>query len=205
MNRNATRPAPSPVQDPPAYLVWGLYAVHSLVSLAYETLWIKHLTLTVGMSLPAMGTVLAVFVAGVGLGGYGLSAIARRQRFSAVKAFSALQIRLGVMGIAMPWGIRGFEYLWEALAAAPGGLAHGLTRLAGAALLLLPAAVMGAVFPLLAGLCRSSSGKIPLRGPGVLYFVGLVASGLGALVPLLTIPRVGLTGTSTLLGFIKAA
>lgn len=185
------------------HLLWGLYAVHSLVSLAYELLWIRHLTLVVGMSLPALGTVLAVFVAGVGLGGYGLSAIARRQRFSTVKAFSALQIRLGVMGIAMPWGIRGFEYLWEALAVAPGGLAHGLTRLAGAALLLLPAAVMGAVFPLLAGLCRSSSGKIPLRGPGVLYFVGLVASGLGALVPLFTIPRVGLTGTSILLGFIN--
>lgn len=93
MNRNATRPTSASVQDPPAYLVWGLYAVHSLLSLAYEVLWIKRLTLTLGMSLPALGTVLAVFMMGIGLGGYGLSAIAKRQRFSTVKGFSRFRLR----------------------------------------------------------------------------------------------------------------
>lgn len=180
------------------------YGVHAVTSLAYEVIWIKRLGLTLGMSLPARGLVLAMFVAGMGVGAYSLAMLAKRRRLSVRMGFAALQVTIGIMGILLPWAFAAFEHFYESLSLIPGGSSHEVIRIAGAALLLLPpTALIGAAFPLLTALWKADSGDVTLRGPSILYFVGLVASGVGALLPVLMIPHLGLTGSSSLLGIIN--
>ena len=188
------------ISDRPLGWALCLYAAHAFISLAYEMLWIKHLTLTLGMSLATFGIVLAVFILGTGVGGYGIAFIARRQPLSIRAGFAGIQVALGLIGIGLPWVITASPQLYEAVTQESGEAIHLFAQFGVAALIFPPAVLMGAAFPLLTEVWKTRSQDVPLRGCGTLYFVGLIASGLGALLPLLTIPRFGLTGSGTLLG-----
>ena len=191
------------VLNHPLWVTSTLYAAHAFVAMAYEVLWIKQLTLTLGMSLSTFGAVLALFIAGTGVGGYGIALIGRRFRLPIKAGFVGLQWALGLIGLILPWAIAASSRFYDAMAAESDGVLHGVAELSVAMLLLPPAVLIGAAFPLLAEGSKRSARDIPLRGPGTLYFVGLSASGLGALLPLLTIPRFGLTESSRLLGIIN--
>ena len=60
----------------------GLYGLRCFTSLAYQVVWINLLAAEVGRTLSAMGLVMAVFPAGLGLGAAGLAWQVQRHMLS---------------------------------------------------------------------------------------------------------------------------
>jgi spermidine synthase len=182
-----------------------LYGGHAFISLAYEAVWMRLMTAGLGASLPAMGIVLAVFVAGLGLGAGVWACLVRRRRGFAPGLFAGGQGLLGLWGASLPWLLGWLDRGYAALAPAADSAAHHALRLAvSAALLLPPACLIGAAFPLLGGVAQRLERQSPGFGLARLYRAGLIWSGVGALVtPFWLIPALGLSGTSLLLSALN--
>ena len=187
-------------------LVLLLYAIHSFAGIAYEVVWIKLLTASIGMTVTAFGVVLATFMAGLGLGSY---VIARWKGTSeghhgsrlTYRLVALLQTLMGLLGIAFPLLLNWGDHLYVLVAPENEGLRHLLVRGLYVGLLLLPVTTLhGMNFPVLASLLTRSFTPSRTTTPGLLYCVGLLASGLGSLASLVLIPALGLQGTSLALG-----
>lgn len=187
-------------------LILLLYAIHSFAGIAYEVVWIKLLTASIGMTVTAFGVVLATFMAGLGLGSY---VIARWKGASedhlgiraTYRLVALLQTLMGLLGIAFPLFLYGGDYLYGLVAPETEGLGHLLIRGLYVGFLLLPVTTLhGMNFPVLASLLTRCFTRAGTTKPGLLYFVGLVASGLGSLASLALIPSLGLQGASLALG-----
>ena len=187
-------------------LILLLYAVHSLAGIAYEVVWIKLLTASIGMTVTAFGVVLATFMAGLGLGSY---VIARWKgtsedhhgRRATYRLVALLQTLMGLLGIAFPLLLNWGDHLYVLVAPETEGVRHLLVRGIYVGLLLLPVTTLhGMNFPVLASLLTRSLPRSRTTKPGLLYCVGLLASGLGSLASLALIPALGLQGTSLALG-----
>ncbi len=198
---------------PPAFLFLLLYALHSFVGLTYEVVWIKYLTSTLGMTLPAFAIVLSTFMAGLGLGSYILSRVTtHRTPFylthiqSSLLLFAVLQAAIGILGMAFPFILNLLDSLYVAMAPETEGFRHLLIRCTVAGMILLPiTSLLGTGFPLLAGLSTSLSTKDSSQRPGLVYYVGVLASAIGALASLAMIPAWGLLSTSLVLGALNLA
>ena len=187
-------------------LILILFAVHSFAGIAYEVVWIKLLTASIGMTVTAFGVVLATFMAGLGLGSY---VIARWKGTSedhhggriTYRLVALLQILMGLLGIAFPLLLNWGDHLYVLVAPETEGLRHLLIRGLYVGLLLLPVTTLhGMNFPVLASLLTRCFTRSRTTKPGLLYCVGLLASGLGSLASLALIPALGLQGTSLALG-----
>lgn len=187
-------------------LILLLYAVHSFAGIAYEVVWIKLLTASIGMTVTAFGVVLATFMAGLGLGSY---VIARwkgapedhHDSRVTYRLVALLQILMGLLGIAFPLFLNWGDHLYVLVAPETEGLRHLLIRGLYVGLLLLPVTTLhGMNFPVLASLLTRCLTRSRTTKPGLLYCVGLLASGLGALASLALIPALDLQGTSLALG-----
>lgn len=191
---------------PMSTLILLLYAIHSLAGIAYEVVWIKLLTASIGMTVTAFGVVLATFMAGLGLGSYVIArwkgAFEDNHGIRATYRFVALlQTLMGLLGIAFPLFLTWGNHLYVLAAPETEGLEHLLIRGLYVGLLLLPVTTLhGMNFPLLASLLARCLTPSTTTKPGRLYFVGLLASGLGSLASLALIPALGLQGTSLALG-----
>ena len=187
-------------------LILILFAVHSFAGIAYEVVWIKLLTASIGMTVTAFGVVLATFMAGLGLGSY---VIARWKGTSedhhggriTYRLVALFQTLMGLLGIAFPLLLNWGDHLYVLVAPETEGLRHLLIRGLYVGLLLLPVTTLhGMNFPVLASLLTRCFTRSRTTKPGLLYCVGLLASGLGSLASLALIPALGLQGTSLALG-----
>ena len=192
--------------SPMSTLILLLYAIHSLAGIAYEVTWIKLLTASIGMTVTAFGVVLATFMAGLGLGSY---VIARWKDTSedhlnsraTYRLVALLQTLMGLLGIAFPVFLNWGDHLYVLVAPETEGLRHLLVRGLYVGLLLLPVTTLhGMNFPVLASLLTRCFTRSRTTKPGLLYCVGLLASGLGSLASLALLPALGLQGTSLALG-----
>ncbi len=187
-------------------LILLLYAVHSFVGIAYEVVWIKLLTASIGMTVTAFGVVLSTFMAGLGLGSY---VIARwkgnpenhHNGRVTYRLVAILQTLMGLLGIAFPLFLNWADHLYVMAAPETEGLQHLVVRGLYVGALLLPVTTLhGMNFPVLASLLTRCLTRSPTTKPGLLYCVGLLASGLGSLASLALIPALGLQGASLALG-----
>ncbi len=185
-----------------------LYALHSFAGIAYEVVWIKLLTASTGMTVTAFGVVLSTFMAGTGLGSY---LIARwkgtpqdRQEpagRTTCRLIAILQALMGLLGILFPLFLHWGDHVYVLIAPEIEGLRHLLVRGLYVGVLLLPVTTLhGMNFPVLASLLARYLTRSRTTKPGLLYGVGLLASGLGSLASLALIPALGLQGTSLALG-----
>jgi len=188
-------------------LILLLYAVHSFVGIAYEVVWIKLLTATIGMTVTAFGVVLSTFMAGLGIGSY---VIARwngsRQHHEPVgrvayRFIACLQTLMGLLGVTFPLVLNWGDQFYVLLAPETEGLRHFLVRSLYVGALLLPVTTLhGMNFPVLASLLTRCFARSRTTRPGLLYCIGLLASGSGSLASLALIPSLGLKNTSLALG-----
>lgn len=189
-------PQPATVSVATYRLVLAGIGVSGLASFAYEVLWTRCLHFVIGNSTYAVTTTLVAFLSGIALGGY-LIRIALRRRLDIVATFGWIQIAIAATAsTAMPflfsvlepdairaraWG--GFGDFWTL-----SFLRFGVALL----VMLVPAALIGATFPL--------AGRIGVRrvqeagaSVGRVYAVNTVGNVLGALLPgLLLIHWLGL-------------
>ena len=179
-----------------------LYAASGAAALVYEVTWTRLLTLQLGHTVAAASTVLAAFMGGLALGAW----LAGRQRATTLRAYAILEISVAVCALLLPAALAA-SVPALAWAYADGGAPaqFALVRVAiSLALLGIPAAAMGATFPIAADWFARNAADT-----GVLYAVNTAGAAAGAIAAgFFLIPAIGLRATTwvgVLLNLIAAA
>ena len=184
----------------------------------YEVAWLRLLTLSMGHTTAAVGAVLAAFMGGLAAGAWAAGRITPglpAQR--ALRMYAALEGTIALCALGMPYALAAMRPLLAATYAdGAGGATFDFVRLAvSVALIAIPAAAMGASFPVGVVAVRDAgedSGADAGRGPGSgirdpqaageLYAANTFGAALGAILTgFVLLPALGLFGT-TLVGVL---
>ncbi|MBI4562386.1 MAG: fused MFS/spermidine synthase, partial [Candidatus Rokubacteria bacterium] len=166
--------------------------------LLYEVVWTRHLTLLLGTTALAVSTVLAAFMAGLGLGAWIFGRLVDRVG-RAVLTYGLLELGVATSALALPAILPGLEPLhrwaWESFH--PSFPAFSAIRFAlVSALLLVPTTLMGGTLPVLVAHFARPGEGLGLRA-GLLYGLNTSGAVLGAGVTgFLLLPRLGMTRTT---------
>jgi spermidine synthase len=181
----------------PAALLAALAALFFLSgasALIYQVLWLRLLGLVFGVTVYAASTVWAAFMGGLAIGSVLGGRLADRVR-RPVLWLGAAEALIGATALATPFALDVLEQLYAALPGRVSGSFATLTlvRLAlSSAVLLVPAALMGATLPLIVKSSLAGAGGLGHR-VGVLYAANTAGAIAGTLMAgLLLIPRVGI-------------
>jgi len=169
-------------------------------ALIYQVLWSKHLQYVFGSTTEAVGTILAVFMAGLGAGAYLFGPRIDRSP-APLRLYALLEIGIGLYGLIGLFLLRAATSVFARFGELPGPASTLLKLTLAAIVLLPPCLLMGATFPaLLRGVSRSLDGA--RRNVGLFYAVNLIGALVGALAAgIALIPAYGLTRSS----FVAAA
>jgi spermidine synthase len=181
------------------FLFLFLFAVSGAAALIYEVVWTRLLTLHLGHGLAAASAVLAAFMGGLAAGAGAAGRIAGRfDRARALRVYAGLELAIALLAILMPLLLSGLRpLLASAYADGSGGSAFAILRLVTSVLLLtVPAACMGATFPIAAKwMVRGAS--TAAQDAGVLYAANTLGAAAGAIVAgFFLIPTLGLSGST---------
>src|SRR5688572_14758935 len=192
----------------PALLVLLVFFASGVAALLYQIVWLKYLGLVFGNTVYAAATLIAIFLAGLGLGGYLFG------RFFTSRAplmvYAALEALVGTIGAFSP---NGFALLDDAYISSfhsfhDAPLSLAIMRALFAALFLLPPTIlMGGTLPVLV---RWYTGDLGGAGRPIssLYAFNTFGAAAGvALAGFFLIPRLGLLATifgAVALNFILA-
>lgn len=179
-------------------LVFSCFFLSGASALIYEVVWVRQLLSSVGATTAAVSTVLAVFMAGLGIGAWWLGRRADHSR-SPLKLYAYLEIGIGLYGLVLP-DLVGWTRPWYvALARSLEGQPASLTVLRiglSAALLLLPTILMGGTFPVLVRFLARGDARLG-RDLGGLYGVNLAGAVCGSLAAgFVLIRSLGLRGAT---------
>lgn len=170
----------------PRYLLLALYFLSGATALAYEVLWVRMLSLQFGVSIFGVVVTVATFMLGLGLG----SLFAVRLWSQIQKPLRRIALLEGVItlfALLSPFILRFSESSLTALAADVS--LNGWFVLQSAFLfvvLLVPALLMGAAFPLVVrSACAFGIGL------STIYGINILGGVLGALLPLVLLPALG--------------
>jgi spermidine synthase len=176
-----------------------LFALSGAAALVYEVVWTRLLTLQIGHGLAAASTVLAAFMGGLAVGAAAGGRIGQRlDPRSALRGYASMEAGIAVVAILLPVLLAALRPLLAGLYAdGDGGVIFGGVRLvASLALLSLPAAAMGATFPLASRWMVRSATQMS-SDAGWLYAANTVGAAAGALLTgFVLLPRLGLTGAT---------
>ncbi len=163
-----------------------LYGGSGLISLAYEVLWARMLSLQFGVSVFGVVVTVAAFMTGLGLGSLALAGRAARLQHP-LRLLALLEGGVAVFALMLPWIIQWTGPGIDAAASrlSPGSW-HALMAGASFLLLTLPASAMGAGFPLILQALAHSRQAL-----GRLYGINTLGAVLGALLPLVLLPTLG--------------
>ena len=173
-----------------------LYLLSGAAALLYEVAWLRLLTMSMGHTTAAVGAVLAAFMGGLAIGAWAGGRITSGLPAArALRIYAALEGTTALVALAIPPALAAMRPLlaW-AYADGTGGMMFGAIRLAVSILLIaLPAAAMGASFPV--GVVAAGN-----KNAAGLYAANTVGAAMGAaLTGFVLLPSLGLFGT-TLVG-----
>jgi spermidine synthase len=163
--------------------VAGLLLFSGMCGLVYQVCWFREFRLLFGASTAASSAVLAVFMAGLGIGNAVLGKRADRAKFP-LAWYALLEFSIAATAAVSPWLIGGLHGLYIALG---GQLALGFTvatvvRLAISAVVLgVPTFLMGGTLPA-AVRAVTRSDDYPRRGAAWLYAANALGAVAGALL-----------------------
>ncbi len=166
-----------------------VFFLSGAAALVYEAIWARLLTRALGHQASATALILAVFMAGLGLGAW-LAAPAARASQRPRSLFARLELFIGAWAIASPWILRAIDPV------------DGFALRAGVcmAALLPPTIAMGATFPVMGRLTIqsvASSGRETggFYGANTLGACAGALLGTGVFMPLLGL-NMGLSGAA---------
>ena len=164
----------------------ALYGLFGLTSVAYEVLWARILSLQFGVSIFAVVLTVAAFMAGLGAGSlFAARRIGQIRR--PLLLLAALEGGIAVYALFLPVILQAVSPGMENTASQFSLLQwYGLIAVVAFCLLLIPAFIMGAGFPLII----SSLGNEPKR-LGIIYGLNTLGAACGALLPLWLLPALG--------------
>jgi len=168
----------------------ALLFASGISALLFQVLWIKQLTLVVGVDVYAVSLTLSGFFAGLALGaaylGRRADGHARPLRF-----YAAIEVGVAVSGLGLTLLLPVFGAPFARIENAVGPLAWSLPFLAIA----LPAFLMGGTVPVLVRACGGADGVA--RAGGRLYAANTAGAIVGTLcASFLLIPALGVHGTA---------
>ena len=191
--------------------------------LIYQVAWVRILSLIFGVTVHAVSTVLAGFMAGLALGSFLAGRVAGRLRYP-LRAYGVLECLIGLAGVLTPWAFAWLRDAYPAVNASAESLAAGLAghaALGGLAfwlpgvvrfllafgILLVPTTLMGATLPVM---LRSSlvQGQSLGRSVSLLYAIntfGAIAGTLAAGAAGRSIARESSTAATPMETLIAAA
>jgi spermidine synthase len=181
----ASVPAPSNVQA----LARLLLFLSGTTALAFQTLWVKQLTLVVGVEVLAVSIGVASFFTGLAAGAALLGLRVDRTR-RPLRWYAGLELLVGLLGAATTLLMPRAPAAFVALQASVGWLAWLLPGL----LVALPAFFMGGTLPAATRWLQPSDGAIG-RDTGALYAWNTAGAIAGALLaPFALVPWLGVSG-----------
>src|SRR5262245_12569517 len=169
----------------------GMLFASGAAALVYQILWVKQLSLVVGIDVYAVTTAVAAFFAGLSLGSFWLGRqvdrIARPLRLYAI-----LELGIAILGGLATLVLGHAASLFVAVENRAGALAWALPFcLVGA-----PAVLMGGTLPVLDRAQAPSQGQIGRAG-GSLYAANTAGASAGALLtPFALLPLLGVRGAA---------
>jgi spermidine synthase len=163
-----------------------LGALSGASGLAYEVLWVRMLGLQFGVSTFAAVLTVTAFMLGLAGGSAFMAARAVRCR-KPLRLLALLEAGIAAFALLLPWGVElTTPLIDEGAAFLSPPLWRALMALAALLTLALPAAAMGAGFPLLLEAWRRFG-----RNVGMAYGSNTLGAAAGALLPLLLLPVIG--------------
>jgi len=158
-----------------------IFWLSGAAALAYQVLWTRQLNLIIGTSAIAVSTVLATFMAGLGLGAHLAGRIADRAR-NPLLLYGVAEVGIGVFALLTPalLSASGWLYLelYRAFQGTP-GLAVASRAIAAAIVLIVPTTLMGATLPFVARFYIRRMDHLG-RGLATLYGINTLGGVLGA-------------------------
>lgn len=128
-----------------------LFFLSGACSLVYQIAWTRMLVLVFGTSVFAVSTVLAAFMAGLGLGSALFGRLVDR-RGRALEFYALLELGIGLAALILPVVFAGLDGLYTALYRQVQGSHYAFSLIRfflSFCVLLVPTALMGATFPVL--------------------------------------------------------
>jgi hypothetical protein len=127
-----------------------IFAASGAAALIYEVTWTRLLTLQLGHGVAAASTVLAAFMGGLAVGSaVGGKYATRLTATRALQTYAVLEILIAILAVILPLELAALDpLLGAAYADGRGGATFAVLRFVTSLLLLsVPAAAMGATFP----------------------------------------------------------
>ena len=191
-----------------ALAVIVIFFLSGVSSLLYQIVWLRELGYIFGNTVQAAATLIAVFLAGLGIGSFLFSRILRG--VAPLLIYAILEALIGLYGSIAPWGFDRLDdlYVWfyQSVSAAPEPIA--LMRVAASSLfLLVPTILMGGTLPVIVR-WWARPGESTGRAVSRLYSANTFGATAGVVTAgFVTIPLLGIAATTVLavsLNFILA-
>ena len=179
-------------------LLVPVFLASGATSLIYEITWLHQLHLVFGTSQLAVCTVLAAFMAGLGLGSFLAARWAGRVQRPLI-VFALLEAGIGLYALIFPWLVESLSpvnlEIWRALNPNP-VVYLAIRALLLGLLLLVPTTCMGATLPLLVRFVKARDEEAGFQ-VGRLYGANTLGAVVGtALCGFLLLPWLGLAQTT---------
>ncbi|MDE1180952.1 fused MFS/spermidine synthase [Paraburkholderia sp.] len=168
-------------------------------ALIYQVVWVRQLTLVVGIEVQAVTLAISAFFAGLALGGWIFGKLADRST-RPLLLYAALEIATLILGVGATMALAHSAATFAAWQASAGPLAWALPF----ALVGVPAVAMGGTLPVLIRAMGPSQRQIGGAG-GRLYAANTAGAIVGALLPaFVLIPLAGVQGSAYAAATINA-
>lgn len=185
-----------------------IFAASGAAALIYEVTWTRLLTLQLGHGIAAASTVLAAFMGGLAIGSAAGGRLGTRLTpAAALRWYAGLELAIAALAIVLPFELAALDpLLAAAYADGSGGTTFALLRFITSLLLLaLPAAAMGATFPVASRWFVQSAGAAA-RDAGTLYAANTIGAAIGALTAgFVLLPFMGLYGATAMAVVLNVA
>ncbi len=200
----------SSIPSRPVWLHSALAAIlfsSGLCALVYQTVWLREFRLIFGGAAPAAAAVMAVFMGGLGLGGWWFGKLIERVRFP-FRFYARLEIAIAVAAMATPYLLKTARSLYIATGGvqALGGAGATLVQILSTLLVLaIPCFLMGGTLP--AAMKFAQRDDDPRRSTTAFFYAINVAGAVtgAALGTFWLLGTVGNQATLTLAGLVNAA
>ncbi|BDB25478.1 fused MFS/spermidine synthase [Cupriavidus sp. P-10] len=199
-----TPAASMPRQSGAAEQTWLWAAVllfaSGIAGLIYQIVWIRQLSLVVGVDVHAVTTAVSAFFAGLALGGWLFGRIADRHG-NALRLYAWLELAVLVLGIGATVALAHAAAPFAWLEQRAGLLAWALPLV----LVMLPAAAMGGTLPVLMRALAPVMGRVGVQG-GRLYAANTAGAIVGTLLAGFVLgPLLGMLGSAMVAGALNGA
>ena len=164
-------------------LILLIFFLSGASGLIYEIVWTRLLSLVFGVSSFAISTVLTVFMAGLGIGGYIFGRLIDK-RGNPLKVYALLEILIGLYAILLPNIFSLTEWLYVKLHVLTGGsflLLSAERFLISSLILIFPTTMMGGTLPVISRFLIKSENKIGVD-TGVIYSLNTFGAVAGCII-----------------------